>query len=1011
MMLTYVSHHSDQPLIHVTPGASPLFSGPATLPDISTILTKPEPAKSYKAGGVDISPALKLDTSSKSSSVKTRSSSVGHRAPEKRLSTIPNAAKYPFPSYLSLAKNQTATGCVRSSSTSSIPTLAAQNFNLRPGSPPQVIQTSHDQQNGVMENGGSESTTNQSESPVQNNIYKTVKLRKVQTKNRSESSSAVTSNAANLQNGTNYLGYDSKASALSVGFGSHSALSFGSSSNASAENEIMQLIAANNDKSHNAEGSALFSSQNLQTHNSFSSNSFTGLAKPGNFKPLTFNDNPYSVFQTSENSNFNSDPKRLEPTRLGKRSNSFSGYDKTRTIGSNSSIRYAKVNNIASHPPAPNFASTFIVSPKIDKKVHAFEFDPDSEIRITLENEEGITNDDDLDAYVSEIQRSFTATPVAFEAADVNDLQPEEFYRSVSRNDEESPQDEEMELFDFGDGPFEEHGVVVASVMENKAQAQQCTLSNKRLLNRDSACPLSMKQKAVSNLESTLSVHSKAMVAEPPLIRDTYPIYEQRRDPIVASSISSPVQSARNIFNASSNTKKFSPVSTTFKSKTVTSSFLNEKKEVCNDSTFLVEPVKSPVTESSVKDILLSADRETKFPHSKLEEKLSPVECNEFAQPVAICKSEFKKEENKNETAQNEDLHANIGLESSLSSSPVETPNEINCEETNLSVEDTVNDTVDLDDIPKYASCTLPSTDIEEHVREVIENEKDLQKTDETVPEPEDEKNSNSEKSPIPEILTNPESSLVIHGTCESTTAFEQVADETKNSNASVEPEIPSLDSVSINSSEVICNSSSQVVHSESQSHPPSQSSPSFKDLSPFVSSSKSPVSESVETKETSPIAPISKSPASESVESNATLPITPISEFVDYKATSSIASVLESSVSESVEYKATSPIVPIYKSPFSVESASSITSSSSVCAFAVDAQSAILPAVCTDNLASRDTNSATLDNITEPAAETLIPCNLPSPTEFSAPASGLVYSAEVKLEQPTKPSGLLQSG
>ncbi|XP_047737747.1 cell wall adhesin EAP1 [Hyalella azteca] len=169
--------------------ARPAANGPATLPEISTILTTSNPTKSFKAGGINITPVLKLNPhfSSKPQPAKSpRSSSVGHKVPEKRLSTIPKAAQYPFPSYLSLASQQG--GCVRSSSTSSIPRLAASSasnsyddFDLKPGSPPVVCRPSQSQERSSLEN---DSAADQ----VQNNIYKDVKLRKIQSSSTSSSS-------------------------------------------------------------------------------------------------------------------------------------------------------------------------------------------------------------------------------------------------------------------------------------------------------------------------------------------------------------------------------------------------------------------------------------------------------------------------------------------------------------------------------------------------------------------------------------------------------------------------------------------------------------------------------------------------------------------------------------------------------------------------------------------------------------------------------------------------------
>ncbi|KAF2357371.1 Myozenin [Trinorchestia longiramus] len=514
-----------------SPFARPTANGPATLPDISTILTTSNPTKSFKAGGVTITPTLNLNShlASKPVSVRSpRSSSVGHKPAEKRLSTIPKAAQYPFPSYLSLASQQG--GCVRSSSASSIPSLVASlsasnpvcgsDFNLKPGSPPIVVQPNHSDAHTNTHVKNRDNVVDESQSSVQNNFYKDVKLRKVQVKDTSAPASRPSSGfSAPVKNGRDSSIEGGKASASFRLSNSSSPYDF--SANASAENEALKLMLQDEKISNSRSFISMISQEPNNFISSVSKPSFnasyplktTASLTPTNVENArSFKHDSSSSFQSTRMHSENKIQLNGQSSSLH-RSKSFSNHDAQSNIGVSvdSPIQYAQVHKVATHPPVPNFASTYLVSPKVDKKIHTFDFDVGVKIHLDADDED--SNDEELDAYVAEIQRSITASPIPLESIGVEDLKPPEFFRSVSQNDDQEEENNDQVSEDLGDGPFEEHGVVVASIFEKKSPVQQCTVSKPKVMNRDSLCPsgLTIKQQAVSNLEmlSTLSAMSR----------------------------------------------------------------------------------------------------------------------------------------------------------------------------------------------------------------------------------------------------------------------------------------------------------------------------------------------------------------------------------------------------------------------------------------------------------------------------------------------------------------------
>ena len=570
----------------------PDFTGPPTdLPDLTSILTSssvksksltPQPPSSKSknpkpnlAHCQSPSVALGSPIATKRSTTRgitssVRSSSLSNiKPPEKRLSTLPNNANYPLPSYLSIASGPT--GYLKSSSTSSIPALAAvdessfhDNTNLedplfpflKPGTPPILVIAGEEKPLDGSLDHQSNATKVEAQVDDQMPTYGTptekVTLRKIKTANSSSQS----------ENGIEAKTKAVDEIASSYDFSSSSAASLPSSSfnfkpisskeNITKEflkNEIMSASSSvtcdNNTISKYSFVApipnsavenpsvlldALSSSDRVVTNtcqtilndtSCLKHDKITGLFNAVHDKTYQYHESKCansplepSIHMSSKMSNNNQNKLfskcEVEPLKL---TNNQTPDNISQPKGLNSPIRFAKVIDLKKHEPVTHFASAYVLSPKVDKTVHKFNFEDDANVRIVLDSESELVSEGEFDSFVSEIQRSFTATPVILDSISIDDLQPPEFFRSVSRNDDKH-EDADIILSDFDD-TYEEHDGITANVYQKqRLPSQTCTVSKPKVMNRDSACPVNMtlKQKAVSNLGmlSTLSAMSKS---------------------------------------------------------------------------------------------------------------------------------------------------------------------------------------------------------------------------------------------------------------------------------------------------------------------------------------------------------------------------------------------------------------------------------------------------------------------------------------------------------------------
>ena len=611
-----------------------------SLPDLTSILTsatsksksltpqpisansaKNPPSASLTTSGGSTTATKRSDTKSAAS---VRSSSLSNsKANEKRLSTLPNNANYPLPSYLSIAS--APTGYLRSSSTSCIPSLAASTSSsnvfaqdstttnnittnahgdpcsdypfLKPGTPPILVIPGAGEGVGVPMNElvqtsslePSHQVVADDDTGISRTFSEKIVLRKPKATNPKRNFNNDIAENGILSNGVSNNNNKTAASS-SYDFDSSNAPSLPLCSSfdfkpiiTTTENDVKDT------RKHEVASMSSFPSHgyNLPTH--------SGVEPPPYFvvpKPLTTLESSFSLNALSspvsvdlntpqtvlndgskcsnaeqisnysdkshvesrfiseklvsksvsepstdlknkiddsfeDKSNFQYDTESLELNR--KRSISVASEDNPEL---NSPIRFAKLQDLKHQDPVTNFASTYMLSPKVDKTVHKFNFeDEGNDVKIVLDHESELISDGELDSFVSEIQRSFTTTPVPTEEISIKDLQPPEFFRSISRNEEpECDQDqninsrnsdEDIILTDIDD-TYEEHDIVTVNVYQKQAPSQVCTMSKPKVMSRDSACPQSLKQKAVSNLEmlSTLSAMSKSTNSSPPKLEN-----------------------------------------------------------------------------------------------------------------------------------------------------------------------------------------------------------------------------------------------------------------------------------------------------------------------------------------------------------------------------------------------------------------------------------------------------------------------------------------------------------
>ena len=468
-----------------------------------------------------------------------------------------------MPSYIDIANSQEnkklgGSGVVKSSSTSSVPSLAnvsellrsdrnsMTNYpsgnlpesipNLTPGTPPELVDPDACIQSNDISVGSSMrsfkteafSSKGTTQTKLEGALKKPLAISSPAAKNRSSGDVKISQNGISKDvKGTSSAQASSNSFELSFpsnSFASVSTLQRSSHQDKELQDSMASFsknfscpnnpISPSHANSFSVASSVSYPSTNYSSRSSNASTDFKMIApavcqsfldsKMKNMSGLNVDNKP-SISQIKQQ--IVSEPSILDKTR-SKCSNSVHSFE-SQVI---TPIRYAKEANIDYHGPVPNFASPYIMSPKVDKAVHHFNFDDENEVKIVLNNGYDGLKDEVIDDFVCEIHRSFNATPVPLEVINVDDLQPPEFYRSLSSSKEEL-QGEATE----DDGEFEEHDMVLSKTYERETKSEMCTVSKSKLLTRNSACPDALKEKARSHLGmlSTLSALSKSKETSP----------------------------------------------------------------------------------------------------------------------------------------------------------------------------------------------------------------------------------------------------------------------------------------------------------------------------------------------------------------------------------------------------------------------------------------------------------------------------------------------------------------